>query len=111
MTQVRLRVGVAGCGQIARYLHIPGYVSCAKAQLVAMYNHRLDSVADLRVAYPHVEIRDDYEHFPDNSGVQAISVCTPNALHAAMTIAALRRGIHERSAQSGQVIHLPLGDT
>lgn len=94
MSEQPLRVGIAGCGQFARVLHIPGYVNCPKAQLVALYNHRLDTVADLMEQYPQARIYDDYERFLHASGVQAISVCTPNALHAEMTIAALKRGIH-----------------
>lgn len=94
MSKKPLRVGVAGCGQYARALHIPGYVNCPKARLVALYNHRLDTVADLRRKYPDAEMYDDYERFLDSSGVQAISICSPNALHAKMTISALKRGIH-----------------
>jgi len=94
MSERLLRVGVAGCGQIARYLHIPGYVNCPKAKLVALYNHRLETVADLREKYPQAKIYDDYERFLSESGVQAISICTPNVMHAEMTIAALNRGIH-----------------
>jgi len=42
-----LRVGVAGCGQIARALHIPGYVASPSAEITAFYDHRLDNIADL----------------------------------------------------------------
>ena len=94
MSEQVLRVGVAGCGQIARKLHIPGYVNCPQSELVALYNHRLETVADLRQAYPQAKLYDDYERFLEESGVQAVSVCTPNVLHAGMTIAALERGIH-----------------
>jgi predicted dehydrogenase len=89
-----LRAGVAGCGQVARHLHIPGYANCPRAKLVALYNHRLETVDDLRQQYPDAEVLDDYERFLDDTGVQAISICTPNALHAEMAIAALRRRIH-----------------
>jgi predicted dehydrogenase len=89
-----LRAGVVGCGQVARYLHIPSYLNCPKARLVALYNHRLDTVADLQEKLPEVAIWDDYERFLADSGVQLLSLCTPNAFHAEMAMAALRRGIH-----------------
>jgi UDP-N-acetylglucosamine 3-dehydrogenase len=94
MSERLLRVGVAGCGQIARRLHIPSYVDCPRAKLVALYNHRLGTVTDLKEKFPQAKLYDDYERFLSESGVQAISICTPNALHAEMTIVALRRGIH-----------------
>lgn len=94
MTENELRVGVVGCGQIARRLHIPGFVRAPEARLVALYNHRLETVEDLRCEYPQAAIYDNYEAFLDESEVEAISVCTPNAFHADMTVAALERGIH-----------------
>ena len=94
MSERVLHVGVVGCGRIARNLHIPGYLGSAKAKLVAFYNHRLETVADLSEAHPDVRLYDDYERFLSDSGVRAISVCTPSALHAEMSVSALKRGIH-----------------
>ncbi len=94
MNQSLLRTGVAGCGKIARHLHIPGYTNSPKAELVALYNHRRETAVDLIEEYPQAAFYDDYGRFLEESGVQAISICTPNALHAGMTIAALNRGIH-----------------
>ena len=89
-----LRVGIAGCGRIARALHIPGYVGSPHAEIVALYNHRLGTVADLAASHPGAAVYDDFDRFIDDSGVEALSVCTPNAMHAEMAIAALDRGIH-----------------
>lgn len=89
-----LRVGVVGCGQIARKLHIPGYLRTPEARLVALYNHRLETIGDLRGEYPQAAIYDNYEAFLDEGEVEAISLCTPNAFHADMSVAALRRGVH-----------------
>ena len=94
MPDKTLNIGVAGCGQIARRLHIPGYADHPLAELKAFYNHRLDTMADLRKRYPEATFSTDYEAFLEQSGIEALSVCTPNALHASMSIAALKRGIH-----------------
>ena len=94
MTEETLRVGVAGCGRIARVLHIPGYAASPHADLVAFYNHRRETVRDLCDEYPQVQFFEDYDRFLGESGVQAISVCTPNVLHAPMSVAALKRGVH-----------------
>ena len=89
-----LNIGVAGCGQIARRLHIPAYQDHPLAFLKAFYNHRSDTVADLKQGYPEASFYTDYHSFLEESGIDALSVCTPNALHAPMAIAALERGIH-----------------
>lgn len=89
-----LRVGIAGCGRIAKVLHIPGYVASERAEIVALYNHRLDSVADLAASLPGATVYDDFDRFIEEGGAEAISICTPNAMHADMAIAALERGIH-----------------
>jgi predicted dehydrogenase len=94
MNERTLRAGVVGCGQIARKLHIPGYLRAPEVRLVALYNHRLETVEDLRHDHPQAALYDDYEEFLDESEVEAISVCTPNVFHAEMSVAALERGVH-----------------
>jgi len=32
----KLRVGVIGCGQIAKHLHVPDYAYCPQAEIVAL---------------------------------------------------------------------------
>jgi UDP-N-acetylglucosamine 3-dehydrogenase len=91
--QKQIRVGVAGCGQIARRLHIPSYLRCDRASIVALYNHRAETVVDLQQNLPEAQIYTDYDRFLAESGVQAISICTPNSLHCDMTVKALSRGI------------------
>ncbi len=89
-----LRVGVVGCGKIARSLHIPGYLNSSKAQLTSLYNRRLESMSDLADRLPGVSIYDDYQQFLEEGRVEAVSICTPNALHAPMAIEAMKRGVH-----------------
>jgi len=94
MSETPLRVGVAGCGRIARVLHIPGYARSPHAEVVAFYNHRRETVEDLCDEHPQAEFFDDYDRFLREGDVEAVSICTPNALHAPMAVAALQRGIH-----------------
>jgi len=89
----QIRVGVAGCGQIARRLHIPSYLRSERASIVAIYNHTGDTVADLRRLAPGAQLYTDYDAFLAESEIQALSICTPNSLHCDMTIKALSRGI------------------
>jgi len=90
----KLRVGIAGCGQIARKLHLPAVLRSNKAELTAIYNRRLARCADIAKEHPDVGLYDQYGRFLDESGVQALIICTPNQLHHDMSCAASRRGIH-----------------
>jgi len=81
-----LHVGIAGCGRIARALHVPGCVASSGAKIEAFYNHRLDNVSDLVASHPDADFYDDFEEFIAHDGLEPISVCTPNAMHAQMTI-------------------------
>ena len=92
--QQRFRVGVAGCGQIARVLHIPGYVNDPRSELVAFYNRSAERARDLGAAFPDAAIFDDYDAFLEEGNLQAVSICTPNALHAEMAVKAAEKGIH-----------------
>jgi UDP-N-acetylglucosamine 3-dehydrogenase len=90
----KFRVGVAGCGQIARVLHIPGYANDPRSELAAFYNRSAERVRDLGAAFPEVSIFDDYDAFLEEGNIQAVSICTPNVLHAEMAVKAAEKGIN-----------------
>ncbi|MDN3017522.1 Gfo/Idh/MocA family oxidoreductase [Paenibacillus sp. BSR1-1] len=88
-----LRVGVIGCGSIAQHRHLPEYIANKNVELVAVCDlneERAKAVAEKYgvVAYTN------YEELLKSGGVDAVSVCTPNYLHAPISIAALNAGIH-----------------
>lgn len=91
----KLKVGVAGVGQIAKVLHIGEYLASPDCELVAMYNGDLSLCADQVAKYEPrgVKFYDDLDQFLA-SGVEAISVCERNFLHAEVSIKALRAGVH-----------------
>ncbi|MCC7492248.1 MAG: Gfo/Idh/MocA family oxidoreductase [Fimbriimonadaceae bacterium] len=91
----KLKVGVAGVGQIAKVLHIHEYAESPDCQLVAMYNENLSFCQDVIAEYEPqgVKFYDDLDAFLA-SGVQAISVCERNIKHAPVSLAALNAGVH-----------------
>ena len=93
MNGQQIRVGVAGCGQIARRLHIPSYLRSKRASIAAIYNHRAETVTDLQRLLPEAQLYTDYDAFLGKSKIQAVSICSPNSLHCDMSIKALSRGI------------------
>ncbi|MEH7334999.1 Gfo/Idh/MocA family oxidoreductase [Neobacillus drentensis] len=89
----KLRVGVIGCGSIAQHRHLPEYKANKNVELVAVCDineERAKEVAEKFGAFAYTS----YEELLHSGLVDAVSVCTPNYLHAPISIAALEAGIH-----------------
>lgn len=93
----RFRVGVIGVGAIATdevHGHIPNYLHIPEVELVALSDvngRRARHIAD-RFDIPQV-----YTHYRDmlaHANLDAVSICTPNYLHAAIAIGCLQAGVH-----------------
>lgn len=89
-----VRVGVIGTGQIARYRHIPEYASNPNVELVAFCDVVPEKARKLAEEYGVEEVFTNYEDLLAVDEIDAVSVCTPNYLHAPITIAAARAGKH-----------------
>ncbi|WP_165997667.1 Gfo/Idh/MocA family oxidoreductase [Bacillus sp. Cs-700] len=88
-----LKIGVIGCGSIAKHRHLPEYAANKQIKIVAVCDivkSRADETAVLYGAKSY----ESYEELLQNSEVDAVSVCTPNYLHAPVSIAALKAGKH-----------------
>ena len=92
MSEQPLRVGVIGLG-IGR-AHVSNYGKADGCEVMAVCDtdaERLDaSAAEHGVPNKFAEV----DHLLDSGLVDAVSVCTPNAFHAPISIAALKRGLH-----------------
>jgi predicted dehydrogenase len=90
----RLRVGVVGCGQIARTAHLPNYARCPDVELVAVADrHRARAELCAR-EFGGSRAFDSFEAMLEATDLDALSICVPNKFHAPYAIAALERGIH-----------------
>lgn len=89
-----LKVAIIGCGQIAETQHAPAYIKSGKVEIKYAVDgliERAQSFAE-KFAIPHATAHlDDVLNDPE---IDAISVCTPNATHAPISIAALKAGKH-----------------
>lgn len=89
----KLRIGVIGCGSIAKYRHLPEYAANKEVELVAVCDIVKDRVNEVAREY-NVRAYTDYKELIQSGQVDAISVCTPNYLHAPISIEGLNNGLH-----------------
>jgi predicted dehydrogenase len=91
----KVRAAIIGCGQIAKYLHVPDYSVCPQAELVAFCDIIPEKAQALAARYaPEARVYRDYKKMLKEVKPDAVSVCVPNYLHAQITIDALNAGAH-----------------
>lgn len=89
-----VNVGVVGCGAIGTRRHIPELTARADVKIVAFCDV-VESRAQAAVeAYGSGKAYAGFDSFLKHPGMQAVVVGVPNYLHAPMTIAALKAGMH-----------------
>lgn len=89
----KIRVAVIGCGAIAQRRHIPEYEVNPNVELVAFADpvlERAQTYAEKHDAKAYA----DYKQMLKEVKADAVSVCTPNYLHAPAAIAAANAGAH-----------------
>ena len=91
----KLRVGLIGCGEISKHLHVPDYASCPQAEIVAFCDLVKGKARALTDKWaPGAAIYTDYVKMLKESPPDAVTVALPNYLHCSVTLAALRAGCH-----------------
>ncbi len=89
-----LRIAVAGCGRLARHVHLPVLARLPGVEVVAV----IDPVASCRKSAldicPRAEPFAQLHEVWDRSRVDAVVISAPTALHPELAIAALRQGAH-----------------
>ncbi|MCW3794398.1 Gfo/Idh/MocA family oxidoreductase [Paenibacillus sp. LS1] len=89
----KIKVAVFGCGAIAERRHIPEYAANENVELIAFADPIVERAEKMAETYGG-KAYSSYEELLANETVDAVSVCTPNYLHAPMAIAAANAGKH-----------------
>ncbi|WP_286152688.1 Gfo/Idh/MocA family protein [Sporofaciens musculi] len=87
-----LKVGIIGCGTIAQVRHIPEYAANENCEIAAYYDIKTETAEKMAAKYGG-KVYTDLEELL-HSGVDAVSVCVANAMHASISIRALEAGLH-----------------
>ena len=94
MSKDVVRVGIVGCGGIARHYHVPSYLTNQRFRIVAACDVSQDAVEAMKllvdsVTYTHT----DFRAFLREADIDLLSVCTSNDMHHDVVMAAIERGI------------------
>lgn len=88
-----INIGIIGCGKIAQKRHIPEYLENVDANIVGFYDLNLARAEAISETYGGTAFKSIEDLLADPS-IDAVSVCTANHTHAAITIQALQAGKH-----------------
>jgi len=93
MAQDKIGVAVIGSGSIATHRHAPEYAANPNVEIIAFVDRVPERAQKLAKKYDAKALT-DWEDALQMREVDAVSVCTPNVLHAPMSIGALKAGKH-----------------
>ncbi len=89
-----MKIGIIGCGGIANSAHIPSYMNNPHVEL-AYFCDIIEERAKKAVLDCGCGIAvTDYTQILSDETVDAVSICTPNAVHATIAIEAMNAGKH-----------------
>jgi len=89
-----MQVAVIGCGAIANGSHIPSYLNNPHTQIKYFCDIIPERAMEAVQKYGCGIAVTDYREVLADPEVSAISICTPNDVHAPIAIAAMRAGLH-----------------
>lgn len=91
----KLKIGIIGSGNIVINSHLPAYLQRSnEVEVVAIAGTTPGKLEKLSKQYNIPHIFTDYNKMLKEVELDAVSVCTPNYLHAPASIAALQAGCH-----------------
>ncbi len=88
-----MRVGIIGCGSIARQRHAYEYSRNSNVEIAGFYD-AVSTRADELSSLFGGRVYQSLDELLDDETVDAVSVCVANAFHADTTIRALEKGKH-----------------
>ncbi len=92
MGESKLRAGIVGLG--VGQAHARGYLASQDAVIAALCDTDPTRLEELGAKWDVSDRYLDYRTMFRDAGLDVVSICLPNALHADATVAALEAGIH-----------------
>ena len=89
----KIRFGIVGCGVIAPW-HAGAILAAPNAELTAVCDIEVSKAEKLAAEYGSPRVYDNHLALLEDPEVDAVCVCTPSGLHAAIGVDAARAGKH-----------------
>lgn len=91
-----LKVGIIGCGGIAKGKHLPSLAKVKEVEIVAFCDVIIERAEEVQETYGTADSKvfADYKEMLAEMDLDVVHVCTPNISHAEISIAALEAGNH-----------------
>jgi len=89
----KVRIGIIGCGTIGS-VHAKSYKQVENAEIVAMCDLIPERVKAKAEEFGVAKTYTDYKKLLADPKIDAVSICTPNDMHAPIAIDALKAGKH-----------------
>ena len=89
-----MKVAIIGCGTIANLAHIPSYIKNPDADIKYFCDIIPERAQKAVDEYKCGTVVTDYRVVLEDPEITAVSVCTPNNVHAEIAIDAMRAGKH-----------------
>ena len=90
----KLKVAVIGCGTIAKNAHIPAYKKNENVEIVYLCDILPEKAQRMVEKFGCGTAVTDYKQVLADPQIDAVSICTPNNMHAVIAIEALKAGKH-----------------
>lgn len=94
MSNNKLKVGVIGCGIIAKIGHLPWYNDSKEANIVALADPDEMKLKKAGKLYNVEKLYTDPNELIDDPEIDAVSICSPHWAHAQQTVRAADNGKH-----------------
>ena len=94
MNDKKLRYGLIGAGSNAERKHLNNYMTLPNVELAAICDVNIENAQRLAQKYNISKVYSNYEDMLNKEELDLVSVCTPNYLHAEISIYALEKGVN-----------------
>jgi predicted dehydrogenase len=91
---VTVRIGIVGCGAIARRAHAPAFKASDGASLTAWASRTRASAEAAAAESGEGTVYDEWRELVERDDVDAVDICSPNAFHREQAVAAAKAGKH-----------------
>lgn len=91
---MKVKVGIIGCGAIGQRAHIPKFKQCKQAEVVAVADANEKLAKQVAGEFDIPDYYANWKELIKRKDIDAVSIATPNYLHAPMTIAACNSKKH-----------------